>query len=548
MGIKTYLRERLKETIEGFGWIVEGEIELTGPREPSWGDLTTNVAFQIAPQVGENPRGVAERISNGLALSPEFIERAEVADPGFINFYLARGELLRSLREIIERGEEYGRCNLGRGRRVQVEFVSSNPTGPLTVGHGRQATLGDAVASLLEWAGYRVEREYYFNDAGNQMMLLGESLQARYEQLFDPSFPFPPDGYKGDYLLEIAQELREERGEELRGVPAEEVLPIFMEYASRRIIAGIREDLERFGVRFDLWFKESSLYEEGKVEEAIEILRGKGHIYEKEGAVWFSSSRLGDERDRVLVKKGGEPTYLATDIAYHLDKKRRGFDWVIDVWGADHWGHVPSMRAAAKALGFSDGFLYYLVHQMVSFKKGGAELKMSTRQGTFITLRQMMEEIGRDVARFFYLTRGADSHLVFDLDLAKRESSENPAYYVQYAHARICSILEYAKKEGLSPAKEADLSILKEPEEVDLMKKLVWFPETVEGSARSLEPHRITTYLQDLASAFHLFYQRHRVVTKERKLSLARLILAQASLKVLKNGLRILGISAPEKM
>jgi len=393
-----------------------------------------------------------------------------------------------------------------------------------------------------------VEREYYFNDAGNQMMLLGESLQARYEQLFDPSFPFPPDGYKGNYLLEIAQELREERGEELRGVPAEEVLPIFMEYASRRIIAGIREDLERFGVRFDLWFKESSLYEEGKVEEAIEILRGKGHIYEKEGAVWFSSSRLGDERDRVLVKKGGEPTYLATDIAYHLDKKRRGFDWVIDVWGADHWGHVPSMRAAAKALGFSDGFLYYLVHQMVSFKKGGAELKMSTRQGTFITLRQMMEEIGRDVARFFYLTRGADSHLVFDLDLAKRESSENPAYYVQYAHARICSILEYAKKEGLSPAKEADLSILREPEEVDLMKKLVWFPETVEGSARSLEPHRITTYLQDLASAFHLFYQRHRVVTKERKLSLARLILAQASLKVLKNGLRILGISAPEKM
>lgn len=548
MGIKTYLRERLKETIEGFGWMVEGEIELTGPREPSWGDLTTNVAFQIAPQVGENPRRVAERISNGLALSPEFIERAEVADPGFINFYLARGELLRSLREIIKRGEEYGRCNLGRGKRVQVEFVSSNPTGPLTVGHGRQATLGDVVSSLLEWAGYRVEREYYFNDAGNQMMLLGESLQARYEQLFDPSFPFPPDGYKGDYLLEIAQELREERGEELRWVPAEEVLPLFMEYASRRIIAGIREDLERFGVRFDLWFKESSLYEEGKVEEAIEILRGKGHIYEKEGAVWFSSSRLGDERDRVLVKKGGEPTYLATDIAYHLDKKRRGFDWVIDVWGADHWGHVPSMKAAAKALGFSDGFLYYLVHQMVSFKKGGAELKMSTRQGTFITLRQMMEEIGRDVARFFYLTRGADSHLVFDLDLAKRESSENPAYYVQYAHARICSILEYAKKEGLSPAKEADLSILKEPEEVDLMKKLVWFPETVEGSARSLEPHRITTYLQDLASAFHLFYQRHRVVTKERKLSLARLILAQASLKVLRNGLRILGISAPERM
>ncbi len=321
-----------------------------------------------------------------------------------------------------------------------------------------------------------------------------------------------------------------------------------MNFASERIITGIRGDLELFGVRFDQWFTESSLHREGKVKETIEILRDKGYVYERDGAVWFASSRLGDERDRVLVKSGGEPTYLATDIAYHLNKRRRGFDWVIDIWGADHWGHIPSMKAAAQALGFPADFLSYLIHQMVSFKRGGSELKMSTREGNFITLRQMIEEIGKDVARFLYLTRGADSHLVFDLDLAKKESAENPAYYVQYAHARGCSILEYAKGEGLSPKKEVDFFLLQEPEEIDLMKSLARFPETIEGAARSLEPHHITLYLQDLASAFHLFYQRHRVVTQERELSLARLFLVQVSLTVLKNGLKILGISAPEKM
>ncbi len=548
MRIKDYLKGKLREAIEECDWEVGEDIELTSPRDPSWGDLTTNIAFQIAPRMGETPRRVAERNLEELTTSPDFIERVQVAGPGFINFSLAREELVRSLQEIVESGEKYGRCNLGQGKRVQVEFVSSNPTGPLTVGHGRQAALGDVVANILEWAGYRVEREYYFNDAGNQMMLLGKSLQARYEQLFTPFFPFPFDGYKGVYLVGLAQELREEKGEELRGLPAGEAIPLFMNSASERIIAGIRDDLRLFGVRFDRWFTESSLHREGKVEEAIEILRGKGYIYEKDGAVWFSSSRLGDERDRVLVKSGGEPTYLATDIAYHLDKRRRGFDWVIDIWGADHWGHIPSMRAAAQALGFPDGYLHYLIHQMVSFKKGGVELKMSTREGNFITLRQMIGEIGKDVARFFYLTRGAGSHLVFDLDLAKKESSENPAYYVQYAHARICSIMEYAKNEGLSPKRAVDLSLLREPEELDLMKSLARFPETIEGTARSLEAHHITVYLQDLASEFHLFYQRHKVVTEKRELSLARLLLVQASLTVLKSGLRILGISAPQKM
>ena len=521
---------------------------MTIPRDSSWGDLSTNVAFTLAPQVGDNPRRIAEKILNKLSYSPQQVERAEVAGPGFINFTLSRKEIASSLQEIAAKGKEYGRCDLGGGKRVQVEFVSSNPTGPLTVGHGRQAALGDVLANLLQWAGYRVEREYYFNDAGNQMMLLGKSLQARYEQLFDPSFPFPAKGYKGDYLVELARELQKEQGEKLRGLSAAEQIPIFMNFASKRIIAEIKDDLELFGVRFDQWFTESSLHREGKVRETIEILRDKGYVYEKDGAVWFGSSRLGDERDRVLVKSGGEPTYLATDIAYHLDKRRRGFDWVVDIWGADHWGHIPSMKAAAQALEFPTNFLSYLIHQMVSFKRGGIELKMSTREGNFITLREMIEEIGKDVARFLYLTRGADSHLVFDLDLAKRESAENPAYYVQYAHARGCSILEYAKGDGLSPQEEVDLSLLQEPAEIDLMKSLSRFPQTVAGAARALEPHRITLYLQDLASAFHLFYQRHRVVTQERELSLARLSLVQASLTVLKNGLRILGMSAPEKM
>jgi len=548
MRTEPYLRDKLREAIGKCGWEIRKDIELTIPRDSSWGDLSTNVAFTLASQVGDNPRRIAEKILNKLSYSPQQVERAEVAGPGFINFTLSRKEIASSLQEIAAKGKEYGRCDLGGGKRVQVEFVSSNPTGPLTVGHGRQAALGDVLANLLQWAGYRVEREYYFNDAGNQMMLLGKSLQARYEQLFDPSFPFPAKGYKGDYLVELARELQKEQGEKLRGLPAAEQIPIFMNFASKRIIAEIKDDLELFGVRFDQWFTESSLHREGKVRETIEILRDKGYVYEKDGAVWFGSSRLGDERDRVLVKSGGEPTYLATDIAYHLDKRRRGFDWVVDIWGADHWGHIPSMKAAAQALEFPTNFLSYLIHQMVSFKRGGIELKMSTREGNFITLREMIEEIGKDVARFLYLTRGADSHLVFDLDLAKRESAENPAYYVQYAHARGCSILEYAKGDGLSPQEEVDLSLLQEPAEIDLMKSLSRFPQTVAGAARALEPHRITLYLQDLASAFHLFYQRHRVVTQERELSLARLSLVQASLTVLKNGLRILGMSAPEKM
>ena len=548
MRAKTYLKEKLKDAIEGYGWGVVPDIELTNPKNPSWGDLTASTAFSIASQLEEDPRKIAEKILDKLSYSSEVVEKVQVAGPGFINFFLAQGELLRSLQDIIDLGEEYGRCDLGGGKRVQVEFVSSNPTGPLTVGHGRQAALGDAVANLLEWVGYKVEREYYFNDVGNQMELLGRSLQARYEQLFDPSFPFPAEGYKGKYLVELAQKLREEKGEGLRGLPAEEAIPIFMNFASQRIIAGIKEDLERFGVSFDRWFRESTLHEEGKVMETIEILRGGGYIYEKEGAVWFNSSRLGDERDRVLIKGSGQPTYLATDIAYHLDKRRRGFDWVIDIWGADHWGHIPSMKAASQALGFPDGFLHYLIRQMVSFKKGGVELKMSTREGNFITLREMMVEIGKDVARFFYLTRGADSHLVFDLDLAKRESAENPAYYVQYAHARGCGIVEHAKDEGLTLGEEVDLSLLREPEELRLIRKLIWFPGIVEEAAKALEPHRLTVYLQDLASAFHLFYQRHRVVTEAKQLSKARLFLVQASLRVLRNGLRILGLSAPEKM
>lgn len=552
-GLKKELRLHLKEAIgqcSGLPGVGEDEIQLAPPRDSTHGDLTTNVALLLSGRVGRPPRDIAESICHNLRIDETVIGGVMVAGPGFINFTFGRELLHQFLLDIEMAGDTYGRCDLGEGRKVQVEFVSSNPTGPLTVGHGRQAVLGDALSNLLQWAGYDVIREYYFNDAGNQMDLLGRSVWSRYQQLYDPDVPLLEGGYKGDYIIDIARELQRERGDEFKARSDEGSLAFFREFAVRRIIKIIDRDLRDFGIRFDSWFNESTLLAQGKVEQTIDLLRRKGYVYRHDGAVWFRSSALGDEKDRVLVKRTGEPTYLASDVAYHLDKRSRGFDLVIDIWGADHHGHIPRMMAAMKALDCPDDFLTYLVHQMVSFKRCGREVKMSTRKGEFVTLRELMDEVGTDVARFFYLMRRADSHLVFDFDLAKEESDENPAYYVQYAHARICSLLSFARDRELtiSPGKEVNLNLLNSEAEIDLIKKLIQFPELVEGAAKALEPHRIPRYLQELATAFHLFYHDHRVVTEDRELTEARLFLVTVTLIVVKNALEIIGVSAPEKM
>jgi len=494
------------------------------------------------------PRKAAEILAQNFSLP--WVEKVEIAGPGFINFYLNPGWVYQALPRIVAQGGDYGRVNLGEAKKVQVEFVSANPTGLLHMGNARGAALGDSIAAILDFAGYDVTREFYINDAGNQIENFGLSLEARYLQLLGQDVPVPEDGYHGEDILASAIAFKEKHGDNYAGAPPEERRPALVAFALEEKLKAIKKSLADFGVHYDVWFSEQSLYDDGSIDKTLDFLKERGYIYESEGAQWFKATNFGVEKDEVVVRSNGIPTYFASDIAYHRNKYQRGFEWVIDIWGADHHGHVPRMKAAVKALGFEPASLEVVIMQLVRLYKGGEIVRMSKRSGQFVTLEELVAEVGRDAARYFFVMRGSDSHLDFDLDLAKAETNENPVYYIQYAHARICSILrQYAEQGGHMPdPSQANFNLLKEEYELALARKLADFPEEVASAASGLAPQRIARYLHELAGLLHSFYNSHRVITSDQALSEARLILVEATKITLKNALGLLGLTAPERM
>ncbi len=549
--LRALIEEALRRAVAE-GELPEGEfpsVALEYPPEERFGDYATNLALVLAPRFKLPPREVATRLLKHFE-GDDILAKVEVAGPGFVNFFLKDEVWFEALREACLRGEGYGKCEVGKGKRVLVEFVSANPTGPLHIGHGRIAAFGDTLSRVLELAGWRVEREYYINDVGTQMELLGRSVYARYRELLGEESTFPEDGYRGDYIFEIARVLIERHGRGLLERPEEEAVKVAASEAEGLIMSWIREDLERFRVTFDHYFRESSLYEGGEVQRVLDELRVRGLLYERDGALWFKSSAFGDEKDRVVVKASGATTYFASDIAYHANKLRRGYEVLVDIWGADHHGYVKRVEAALEAMGYERDRLKVILVQLVNLMRGGERLSMSTRAGEFTPLRDVMDEVGVDACRFFFLLRRAESPLDFDLELAKRQGEENPVYYVQYVHARISSIFKKAEERGVEMPDigEVDLTPLKLPEERGIAKQVGLFPEVVESMALSLEPHRLPPYLLGLARAFHSYYNKHRVLSEDRELTSARLVLVQAVRQVVRKGLEILGISAPEEM
>lgn len=517
------------------------------PKHESHGDFSTNMAMIIAGRDKKKPRDVAFKVADLLSAYTDLLSKVEVAGPGFVNCFVNEDVWRSVLEPICEQAQAYGRSDIGQGRRVLVEFVSANPTGPLSIGHGRQGILGDAIARLLEQTGHEVTREYYYNDAGRQMRVLGESTRARYLEILGQESDFPEDGYQGDYIREIAEEMVRESGDSLSA--CDDVTP-FKERAEKAIFADIRKTLDRLDIQFDNYYNEHSLYESGLIDEVVAELREKGLVYEEDGAVWFKTSELGQEQDRVIIKSSGEPTYRLPDIAYHREKFRRGFDWLVDIFGSDHIGTVPDVLAGVRALGYDDTMIKVVLHQFVTLTRDGKQVKMSTRKATFVTVDELLDEVGVDVVRFFFLTRKADSQLEFDLDLAKKESQENPVYYVQYANARLASIQKKAGEKGVSrrPLAEAPISRLDQPEEMGLLKLMAAYPDLVEQAALDLEPHRIIFFMMDLAGRFHSYYNRHKVISDDQELTQARLWLAEALRIVFHNGLRAVGLSAPDSM
>lgn len=550
-------------------------VSLDLPKRPEWGDLATTVAMTLASAEKRPAYDVARIILDNLSSHTAIFDRVEIARPGFLNMTIKRDLWLEVLSEIAVQGSVYGRCNLGQGRRVLVEYVSANPTGPLHVGHGRGAAVGHALANLLRASGYDVVTEYYVNDAGRQMKLLGASVYARYLERHGRLVEFPEDGYRGSYIMQIAELVQERQGPALLDLPADQAEERCRELAAEHMLQLIRQDLTRFGITFDSWFSEASVVNTGLVERVLDELRTRGLLFEEEGALWFRSSAFGDDKDRVVRKREGEWTYLASDVAYHRDKLMRGYDLLVDVWGADHHGYIGRMEAAVQAYGHPKERLRVVLVQMVNLLRGGKKVEMSKRAGEFITMREVMDEVGADAAKFFFLMRRSDSHLDFDLDLAKQQSAENPVYYVQYAHARLSSVFRIAEDRQIPVPQphEVSLDVLRDPDELSLIRKLSDYPSVVQGSATALEPHRITFYLQELAGLLHTFYYKHRIMpvvvendaaddrlvgADERaatpresvtpELTAARLAMMRQVQQVLKNGLALLGISAPERM
>ncbi len=528
--------------------IVEAEVE--EPKADSHGDFSTNIAMVMASAQKMPPRKIAQVITGHIQDPEGILEKTEIAGPGFINFFLKTSAWHAVLQKIHAADTRYGATDIGKGQKFQVEFVSSNPTGPLHVGHGRGAAVGDAVANILAFCGYDVEKEYYINDSGRQIHTLGRSVYLRYQEMLGQKVTFPDECYQGDYIRDLAAEIKMEQGDALLSQPQEDALMICARFAAAKILAGIREDLKTFGIEFDCWFSEQSLYDSGRVDQILDNFRNQGIIYEKDGALWFKTSDFGDEKDRVVVKNNGETTYFASDIAYHQDKYDRGFERVVDVWGADHHGYIPRMKAAVEACGHRRDQFDVILVQLVNLLRAGEPVAMSTRAGKFETLRDVIDDVGRDAARFIFLTRHFESALDFDLEVAKQKSNDNPVYYVQYVHARISSIVRKGKERGTPDVSWDDQAVarLEAPEEIDLIKSLARYPNVLAGSAKNMEPHRVTYYLMNLASAFHTYYNKHRVLSDDPQLQCGRLNLVLAVQKVIRNGLTLLGVSAPDKM
>ncbi len=554
--VAEHLRESLRQVAES-GEVppVKGlEVIWEYPIEPAFGDLATPVAFGLARSLRRKPRDIAELLQHRLVLDPLIVERVEVGGAGYLNFFLTKGFWQQVGPEILRAGDQYGRSEVGAGKKTQVEFVSANPTGPLHVGHGRGAAVGDALANLLTAVGFAVEREFYINDAGTQIEMLARSVLARYRQGFGLDVVFPEEGYHGEYVRDLAAALREEYGEKFVDLPDGECLPVVGEYAARVMLEELKGDLERFGVRFDSWFSEKTLLsrwgpaDQARVLQVVRDLFGQ-HVYEEGDAIWLATSAFGDDKDRVLIRGNGEPTYFLSDCFYHRDKFERGFDHLVDVWGADHHGYIPRVKAAMQALGYPADALHVLLVQMVTVLRGGIPVPMSKRSGEFVTLAEVVGEVGKDAARFIFLTRRSDSPLDFDLEVAKAQSMENPVYYVQYGHARISSVLREAEKAGYpGPYVDAPMTLLELTEEVMILKQLALYPEVVEAAAITYEPHRIPAYLQNLAGELHSYYNKVRIISADQPLSQARLALVSAVRTVLANALGLLGVAAPERM
>jgi arginyl-tRNA synthetase len=551
------IRERVKKLVdkcfaagvdEGL-WSGAGAEKYTVevPKHENQGDYSTNIALVLAGIEKKNPREIAGLVAGKLKTNSALIEQVEIAGPGFVNLTIKASIWQQVIATVESAGATFGLSKKGRQRRVMVEFVSANPTGPLSIGHGRQAILGDGIARLLEATGHRVYREYYYNDAGRQMRVLGESARARYLELLGRDHTFPEDGYQGEYIYDIARELIDEVDDGL--VDTLEVEP-FKEKAEQLIFKDISATLARMSIIFDNYYNEQSLYREGHVDSVVEELTQKGLVYEKDGATWFKTTEFGQESDRVIIKSSGEPTYRLPDIAYHREKFRRNFDWLINILGSDHIATVPDVLAGVRALGYDDSRVTVVLHQFVTLMRDGKQVKMSTRKANFVTVDDLLDEVGVDVARFFFMMRKPDSQLEFDLDLATSQSQDNPVYYVQYGHARLCSILRQAKEKGVAPvaAGLADLSLLDQPEEIELCKMMASFPTLIESAALDLEPHRLIFYLMELAGQFHSYYNKHKVISDDLELSRSRLCLVAGLQTVLGNGLSILGLRAPQSM
>jgi arginyl-tRNA synthetase len=550
--VQNKLKQEIKDAVIKAQLATEDQIPdviLETPKDKSHGDYSTNMAMQLARVAKKAPRMVAEALIEHFDVTKASIDKLEIAGPGFINFYMNNRYLTDLIPAVLEAGDQYGETNVGANQKIQVEFVSANPTGDLHLGHARGAAVGDSLCNVLAKAGYDVSREYYINDAGNQINNLARSVEARYFQALGLDREMPEDGYHGEDIVGIGKQLAEEFGDKYVEVDEQERFNFFREYGLKVEMAKLKQDLEDFRVRFDVWFSETSLYHNGKIETALAALKENGHIFEEGGATWFRSTELGDDKDRVLIKNDGSFTYLLPDVAYHKDKLERGFEKLINIWGADHHGYIPRMKAAIQALGYDRDALEVEIIQLVHLYKDGEKMKMSKRTGKAVTMRDLVDEVGLDAVRYFFAMRSADTHMDFDLDLAVSQSNENPVFYAQYAHARISSILRSGEEQGFTFAQQADFSLIETEKEIDVLKKLGEFPLAVGEAAVKRMPHRITNYIFELASVFHSFYNADKVLDVENpERTKARLGLIKAVQITLKNALALIGVSAPEKM
>ena len=541
MKIVSQLTEALIKSLSSLEY-PENNIQLSPPNNSEFGDLSTNVALTLSKDLKQNPMNIGKAIVDNLSLPEDLIDDVTISQPGFINFKISDKYYYNILNEIID-DNKYGRGKSGENKTANVEFVSANPTGPLTIGHGRNAVLGDCIANILEWNGFNVTREYYYNDAGRQMRILGQSVEARYFELLDKEFKFPEDGYEGDYIIEIANSIIESHGKELIKDDS-----IFQSEAEKSIFEEINETLKKIGISFDQFTNEKTFYDNGDIDQLLDDLKNKNLIYEKDDATWFKTTELGKEQDRVYIKSTGEPTYRLPDTAYHRDKVNREYDLIVDVFGADHLDTYPDVLLALNALGLNTDHIRVLLYQFVTLLRGGKKVKMSTRKATFVTLNELIKEVGSDVVRYFFIMRGVNSHLNFDLDLATDQSDKNPVYYLQYAHARICNIIKHGDSMGILKNSECNPSLLNHPSEIALIKQLEKFPEIIYNAHLSLEPHNIANFLHEIANRFHKYYADCRIISEDEELTNARLTLSTATKTVIGNGLKLLGITAPEKM